>query len=62
MHYTIEVDDLRFRGTAPDLTLQQLAGGLAVRDDNLYLEKLGVRTGESAVAVDGVVERICRRR
>src|SRR5436190_1408260 len=57
VHYTIGVDDLRFRGTAPDLTLQQLAGGLSLRDDNLYLDKLNVRTGESAVAIDGVIER-----
>ena len=47
VHYSITVDDLRFRGTAPDLTLQQLAGGLSLRDDNLYLDKLNVRTGES---------------
>ncbi len=57
VHYSIGVDDLRFRGTAPDLTLQQLTGGLSVRDDNLYLEKLNVRTGESAIAVDGVIEQ-----
>ena len=57
VHYTIGVDDLRFRGTAPDLTLQQLAGGLSLRDDNLYLDKLNVRTGESAVSVDGVIEQ-----
>ena len=47
MHYSVDLDDLSFRGTAPDLTLQQLAGKLAVRDDNLYLDKIDVRTGES---------------
>ena len=37
VHYTVTVEDLRFRGTVPDITLQQFAGGIALRDDNLYL-------------------------
>ena len=37
VHYSVTLDDVSFRGTSPDLTLQQLTGKLAVRDDNLYL-------------------------
>jgi translocation and assembly module TamB len=55
VHFTVTLDDVRFRGTAPDLTLQQLAGGVAVRDDNLYLEHVQVRTAKSNVTIAGVV-------
>jgi autotransporter translocation and assembly factor TamB len=55
VHYSINLDDVRFHASSPDFTLQQLAGGLAVRDDNLYLQKLNLRTGESAMTIDGVI-------
>jgi hypothetical protein len=61
VHYTIGLDDLRFRGTAPDLTLQQLTGGLAVRNDNLYLDN-DVRTGESRGRSTGWSSGISRSR
>jgi autotransporter translocation and assembly factor TamB len=60
VHYSVTLDDVRFHGTSPDLTVQQLTGALAVRDDNLYLEKLNVRTGDSAATVDGVIEAYLR--
>ena len=56
VHYSVRLADVGFRGTAPDLTVQQLTGGLAVRDDNLYLEKVALRTGESAATFDGVIK------
>jgi autotransporter translocation and assembly factor TamB len=55
VHYSVTLDDVRFRGTSPDLTLQQLSGALAVRNDNLYLETMKIRTAESMVTVGGVV-------
>jgi autotransporter translocation and assembly factor TamB len=56
VHFTIGLDALSFRGADPSFDVQQLAGGIAVRDDNLYLEKLTVKTGESAFNVGGVIE------
>ncbi len=56
VHYSVTLDDVRFRGTSPDLTLQQLAGSLSVRDDNLYLEQLRLRTTESTATVGGVIQ------
>ena len=60
VHFTIEIGNLSFRGADPDLVLQQMAGGIAVRDDNLYLEHLMLRTGESAVNMSGVIESYLR--
>jgi len=60
VHFTIEMGNLSFRGADPDLLLQQMAGGIAVRDDNLYLDNLKLRTGESAVNMSGVIESYLR--
>jgi len=57
VHYSIDVERLGFRGQAPDLTLEQFAGKVAVRDDNLYLDGVTVTTGASSLRVDGVVEQ-----
>jgi translocation and assembly module TamB len=57
VHYSVSLDHVSFRGRSPDLSLQQLTGKLAVRDDNLYLEQVTLKTGESSVTVDGVVEQ-----
>jgi autotransporter translocation and assembly factor TamB len=56
VHYSVEVDHIRFRGTAPDLSLEQLTGKLAVRDDNLYLEQVKVKTPGTSLTIDGVVQ------
>jgi autotransporter translocation and assembly factor TamB len=57
VHYTVTIDRLGFRGTSPDLTMQQLAGALALRDDNLYLQGLSFKTSETSLTLDGVIER-----
>ena len=44
----------------PELTMQQLTGAIAVRDDNLYLERMVIRTAESALNVGGVIENYLR--
>lgn len=56
VHYSIGIDHLRFRATSPELTLEQLSGKLALRDDNLYLEDLKVKTRETSLGVDGVIQ------
>lgn len=60
VHYTVTLDHVSFRATDPALSLGRLAGGIAVRDDNLYLERLEIDTAESSLRVDGVVERYLR--
>jgi autotransporter translocation and assembly factor TamB len=60
VHYTLDVDRISFRGASPQFTLQSLSGRIAARNDNLYFEKVSVKTGESTVSVDGVVEQYLR--
>jgi uncharacterized protein involved in outer membrane biogenesis len=57
VHYSIVLDHVSFRGRSPDLSLHQLTGKLAVRDDNLYLERVTLETSETSLTVDGVVEQ-----
>ena len=49
VHFTVGLKQLSFRGAEPDLVVQQLNGGVAVRDDNLYLERMVVKTGDGRV-------------
>ena len=56
VHYSLTLDHVSFRGSAPTLALQNLTGKLAVRDDNLYVENVALHTSETSVTVDGVVE------
>ncbi|HEU4939102.1 MAG TPA: translocation/assembly module TamB domain-containing protein [Vicinamibacterales bacterium] len=56
VHYSLVLDHVSFRGSAPTLSLQNLTGKLAVRDDNLYMENVALHTSETSVTVDGVVE------
>ncbi len=60
VHFTIGVKQLSFDGTDPDLTVQQLTGTVAVRNDNVYLDRMVVKTGESALNVGGVIEGYLR--
>ncbi len=56
VHYTVVVDRASFRASSPAFQLTSLQGKVAVRDDNLYVDQLSVRTGESTMNVDGVIE------
>ena len=56
VHYSIVVDRANLRASSPQFALKELTGKIAVRDDNLYVDNLVVRTGESSVTLDGVVE------
>jgi len=60
VHFTVELSQLSFRARAPDLVLQQMTGTIAVRNDNMYLDRMVVKTGESSVSVDGVIEQYLR--
>ena len=56
VHYSVSVAHASFKGQSPQFTLQQFKGQIAVRDDNLYLENVVVRTDGSAITVDGVIQ------
>lgn len=60
VRFSVDLEHVSFRATAPTLTLGELSGRIAVRDDNLHFENLVVRTAESALQVDGVVEQYLR--
>jgi translocation-and-assembly-module (TAM) inner membrane subunit TamB-like protein len=57
VHYSVDIDRVSFHTTSPQLALTELTGKLAVRDDNLYVESMFIRTAESALSIDGVVEQ-----
>ena len=57
VHYSVVIDRLSVKSSAPQLALTELAGKLAVREDNLYVERMTIRTTESSLTIDGVVEQ-----
>ncbi|MDQ3211857.1 MAG: hypothetical protein M3Q85_04225, partial [Acidobacteriota bacterium] len=57
VHYTLTVEHIGFRGTSPALTVGSLSGTLSLRDDNLYVEKMSIKTAESSLKIDGVIEQ-----
>lgn len=56
VHFTIGLSQFSFRGAEPEFTVRSLTGTIAVRDDNLYLEKIVVKTAESAFNLGGPLE------
>lgn len=56
VHYSVTLDHVSFRGSAPALSLQNLTGKLAVREDNLYLDNVALNTSETSVTMNGVIE------
>jgi autotransporter translocation and assembly factor TamB len=57
VHYSVVIERASLKASTPQLALTELAGKLAVRDDNLYVEQMSIRTAESRLTVDGVVEQ-----
>ncbi len=55
VHYSADIGHVSFR--SPRLALRELTGKVAVRDDNLYVDRLRVSTAESAMTIDGVIEQ-----
>ncbi len=56
VHYSVTLNSLSFIGKAPDLTVTQLNGRIGTRDDNLNVEKLSLKTSQTTLTVDGVVQ------
>jgi len=57
VRYSIEITHVSFRGADPAIGLNALSGGVAVRNDTLYVDKLAVRTEETSLSIDGAVEQ-----
>jgi autotransporter translocation and assembly factor TamB len=56
VRYSIEITHVSFRGSEPAIGLNALSGGVALRNDTLYVEKLALRTEETSLSIDGAVE------
>jgi autotransporter translocation and assembly factor TamB len=57
VRYSIEISHVSFRASQPELALNALSGGVSVKDDTLYVDKLALRTAESSVLIDGAVQQ-----
>ena len=56
VRYSIEITQVSFRGSEPAIALNALSGGVSVRDDTVFMDKLALRTAESTLAFDGAVQ------
>ena len=56
VRYSIEITQLSFRGSEPALAVNALSGGVAVKEDTLFIERLALRTAESSLSVDGALQ------
>ena len=57
VRYSIEITHVSFRGSDPEIALNALSGGVAVRDDTVYIDRMSVRTAETALSIDGAVQQ-----
>ncbi len=55
VHYSLTLDQLSFTAASPSLSVADLTGRLGVRNDDLNVEKLTLRTADSTATIDGVV-------
>ncbi len=56
VRYSIEITHVSFRGSEPALALNALSGGVAVKDDTVFVESLALRTAETSLSVDGEIQ------
>src|SRR4051812_24448478 len=56
VRYSIDITHVSFRGSDPAIGLNALSGGVAVKNDTVYVDKLALRTEETSLSVDGAVE------
>jgi translocation and assembly module TamB len=57
VHYSLTLDHVTFHGSSPAVSVRELTGKLAVRDDNLYVDDVSIKTGETSLRLDGVIEQ-----
>src|SRR5512132_383054 len=56
VRYSIEITHVSFRGSEPALALNALSGGVAVKNDTVFVEKLALRTAETSLSFDGEIQ------
>jgi hypothetical protein len=56
VHYSIDITHVSFRGSDPAINLNALSGGIAVKDDTLFFEKVAIRTEETSVSIEGAIQ------
>src|SRR5262249_28321245 len=56
VRYSIQISHVSFRGSDPAIGLNALSGGVALRNDTVFIDKLALRTEETSLSVDGAVE------
>ncbi len=61
VRYSIEITHVSFRGSEPALALNALSGGVSVKDDTLFVDKLALRTSETSLSFDGAVQHYLTR-
>lgn len=52
---TVRLGHLSFRASDPGLALNSLSGEVSVRDDDVYLQQVAVRTAETSLLVSGAI-------
>src|SRR5262245_58026591 len=57
VRYSVEVSHVSFRGSDPAVGLNALSGGIAVKDDTLFVDRVTVRTEETSLSVEGTVHQ-----
>src|SRR5262249_14367022 len=57
VRYSVEITHVSFRGSEPAIALNALSGGVAVKDDTVYIDKLALRTSETSLSLDGAVQQ-----
>jgi autotransporter translocation and assembly factor TamB len=61
VHYSVEITHVSFRGSDPAIALNALSGGVSVKDDTLFVDKLAVRTAETSLSIEGAVQHYITR-
>src|SRR5690349_19427852 len=56
VRYSIEITHVSFRGSEPALALNALSGGVSVKDDTVFVDKLALRTAETSLSFDGAIQ------
>jgi hypothetical protein len=56
VRFTIDVGQITLRTREPSLDLNSFSGRIGVRDDDIFVEDLAIRTAESSLLVRGAVE------
>ena len=57
VRYSIQIAQVSFRASDPELALNALSGGVSVKDDTVFLDRLAMKTAETSLTVDGAVQR-----